>query len=103
MPCATCVALGAEVARFRYIKVATIGDMIFEKLPRSHTAILLVVCIAVLALVGKRIAAAGTARAPAAQAVALDQGGAVKGSASIAPRLVVYVVGAVRHAGLVRV
>jgi competence protein ComEA len=77
--------------------------MIFEKLPRSHTAILLVVCIAVLALVGKRIAAAGTARAPAAQAVALDQGGAVKGSASIAPRLVVYVVGAVRHAGLVRV
>ena len=47
--------------------------MIFERLPRRQTAILLVVCIAVLALVGKRIAAQGTARAPAAQAVALTE------------------------------
>ena len=75
--------------------------MIFEKLPRRQTAILLVVCIAVLALVGKRLAAAGTARAPATQAVSLtEQRGA--GQAASAPRLVVYVVGAVRRSGLVR-
>ena len=75
--------------------------MIFERLPRRETAILLVVCVVVLALVGKRIAAAGTARAPAAQAVALAADGS-DGGAGGAPRLVVYVVGAVRHAGLVR-
>ena len=75
--------------------------MIFERLPRRQTALLLFVCVAVLALVGKRLAAAGTARAPAAQAVALtaDRAG---GGAAGAPRLVVYVVGAVRRAGLVR-
>ena len=75
--------------------------MIFERLPRRQTAILLVVCIAVLALVGKRIAAQGTARAPAAQAVALTENSGAGGTGA-APRLVVYVVGAVRHAGLVR-
>lgn len=75
--------------------------MIFERLPRRQTAILLVVCIAVLALVGKRLAAAGTARAPAPQAVALIEETANVDAAG-APRLVVYVVGAVRHAGLVR-
>ena len=75
--------------------------MIFERLPRRHTAILLVVCIAVLALVGKRLAAQGTARAPAAQAVALTENKPA-GAADGGPRLVVYVVGAVRHAGLVR-
>ena len=75
--------------------------MIFERLPRRQTAILLVVCIAVLALVGRRIAAQGTARPPGPQAVALteNRGG---GGPGAAPRLVVYVVGAVRHAGLVR-
>jgi len=76
--------------------------MIFEKLPRRQTAILLLVCLVVLALVGKRLAAAGTAKAPAAQAVALTGGEPDGGSAAAAPRLVVYVVGAVRHAGLVR-
>ena len=75
--------------------------MIFERLPRRQTAILLVVSLVVLALVGKRLAAAGTARAPAAQAVSLSQGRSVGGVAA-SPRLVVYVVGAVRHAGLVR-
>jgi competence protein ComEA len=80
---------------------ATLDDMIFERLPRRHTTILLVVAIAVLALVGKRIAAQGTARAPAAQAVALTENRAVGGT-DAAPRLVVYVVGAVKHAGLVR-
>ena len=75
--------------------------MIFERLPRRQTAILLVVSLVVLALVGKRLAAAGTARAPAAQAVSLSQGRSVGGAAA-SPRLVVYVVGAVRHAGLVR-
>ena len=74
--------------------------MIFEKLPGGETAILLVVCVVVLALVGRRLAAAGTARAPAAQAVSLSEVGGA--AARRAPRLVVYVVGAVRHAGLVR-
>jgi len=75
--------------------------VIFERLPRRQTAILLVVCIVVLALVGKRLAAAGTAQAPAPQAVSLTEGTTDGGGAG-APRLVVYVVGAVRHAGLVR-
>jgi competence protein ComEA len=75
--------------------------MIFERLPRRQTAVLLVVCIAVLALVGKRIAAQGTARAPAAQAVALTENRDTRGAEAV-PRLVVYVVGAVKHAGLVR-
>jgi competence protein ComEA len=75
--------------------------MIFERLPRRQTAILLVVCVVVLALVGKRLAAAGTAQAPSAQAVSLAEEPAV-GRAASPPRLVVYVVGAVRHAGLVR-
>ncbi len=75
--------------------------MIFEKLPRRQTAILLLVCVAVLALVGKRLAAAGTARAPATQAVSLAEH-RTSGQAVSASRLVVYVVGAVRHAGLVR-
>ena len=75
--------------------------MILERLPRRQTALLLVVCVVVLALVGKRLAAAGTARSPAAQAVSLTQE-RVAGRATSAPRLVVYVVGAVRHSGLVR-
>jgi competence protein ComEA len=75
--------------------------MIFERLPRRHTAILLLVGVVVLALVGKRLAAAGTASAPAAQAVSLRADRAAGGAAAAA-RLVVYVVGAVRHAGLVR-
>ena len=85
----------------RHIIVVNIDDMIFERLPRRQTAILLVVCVAVLALVGRRLAAAGTAQAPAPQAVALAEGQAA-GRLDRAPRLVVYVVGAVRHAGLVR-
>jgi competence protein ComEA len=74
--------------------------MIFERLPRRHTALLLLVAVIALALVGRRLAAAGTATAPAAQAVSLSPG---QGSEAAAPRLVVYVVGAVRRAGLVRV
>jgi len=89
------------MARSRHTFVVIIGDMIFEKLPRRQTAILLIVCVAVLALVGKRLAAAGTARAPATQAVSLAEDRAAGRTAS-APRLVVYVVGAVLHAGLVR-
>jgi competence protein ComEA len=75
--------------------------MILEKLPRRQTAVLLIVCVAVLALVGKRLAATGTARTPAAQAVSLTEDRAA-GRVAGAPRLVVYVVGAVRHSGLVR-
>ena len=92
---------GIEKTRSRHACVVMIDDMIFEKLPRRQTAIMLVVCVVVLALVGKRLAAAGTARAPATQAVSLTENRALGGVAS-APRLVVYVVGAVRHAGLVR-
>ena len=75
--------------------------MILERLPRRHTAILLIACLCVLGLVGKHLAAAGTARAPASQAVAFDQDTS-GGGALAAPKLVVYVVGAVRRAGLVR-
>jgi competence protein ComEA len=75
--------------------------VIFERLPRRHTALLLLVGVVVLALVGRRLAAADTARAPAAQAAALSRASASR-SGGDAPRLVVYVVGAVRHAGLVR-
>lgn len=75
--------------------------MILERLPRKHTFILLIVCVLVLALVGKRLAAAGTARAPASQAAAFDPMEATDTGAR-APKLVVYVVGAVRRAGLVR-
>ncbi len=76
--------------------------MIFERLPRRQTAILLLLCVAVLALVGRRLAATGTVRSPAAQAVSLEADPAARGAAG-APRLVVYVVGAVRRAGLVRI
>lgn len=79
--------------------------MIFEKLPRRQTAILLVVCVIVLALVGRRLASVGTASSPAAQAVALStdvSAGSTGSSVAPTPRLVVYVVGAVRRAGLVR-
>jgi len=75
--------------------------MIFERLPRRHTAILLIVCVAVLALVGKRLAATGTASSPAVQATSFTQEPAAVKAAGV-PRLVVYVVGAVRRSGLVR-
>ena len=74
--------------------------MIFEKLPRRQTAILLLACVVVLALVGRRLAAAGTARPPAEQATELTEDHALGGAG--APKLVVYIVGAVRKAGLVR-
>ncbi len=92
---------GTETAPCRHLFVVNMDDMIFEKLPRRQTAALLVVCIAVLALVGKRLAVAGTARSPATQAVSLTEE-RVAGRPATAPRLVVYVVGAVRHAGLVK-
>lgn len=75
--------------------------MLFERLPRRQTAVLLVVCVIVLALVGKRLAAAGTARPPAQQVHRLTTEPASGGEAAV-PQLVVYVVGAVRSAGLVR-
>lgn len=78
-----------------------IDDMMFERLPRKHTAIILLVCVLVLALVGRRLVAAGTARGPATQVAMLDEVSADSGSTA-SPRLVVYVVGAVRRAGLVR-
>jgi competence protein ComEA len=82
--------------------VVSIDDVIFERLPRRHTALLLLVAIVVLAVVGKRLAAAGTAREPGAQAASLSADAGSGSGAAAAPRLVVYVVGAVRRAGLVR-
>ena len=76
--------------------------MILERLPRGHTLILLVVCLCVLGLVGKRLAGVGTARAPAHQAVTFDEGIAGGEASPQSPPLVVYVVGAVRRSGLVR-
>jgi competence protein ComEA len=73
-----------------------------ERLPRRETAILLVACVIVLALLGRRLAAAGTARAPAPQAASLVAEAGASGGSSRAPKVVVYVVGAVRRAGLVR-
>src|SRR5262245_26690236 len=96
-----CDAFVAAAQQTRHASVATIDDMIFERLPRRLTAFLLLVAVVVLALVGRRLAAAGSAQPPAAQAVRLRE--AQAGSESAAPHLVVYVVGAVRRAGLVRV
>lgn len=93
--------LDTGLARSRHLSVVIMDDMILEKLPRGHTLIVLVVCLCVLALVGKRLASAGTARAPA-QAMSFDKGGSGTEASSSTPRLVVYVVGAVRRAGLVR-
>ncbi len=73
--------------------------MIFERLPRRLTAVLILLSVIVLALVGRRIAATGTARAPAPQAVAVRTEAVPAGGSA---RIVVYVVGAVRHSGLVR-
>ncbi len=77
------------------------GDMILERLPRGYTLILLVVGLCVLALVGKRLAAAGTAQAPAEQAISFDAAAGGTDASARSARLVVYVVGAVRRAGLV--
>src|SRR5215510_13191030 len=66
----TSVAAGRQM---RHGCVATMDDMIFERLPRRHTALLLLVAVVVLALVGRRLAAAGSAQAPAAQAAALRE------------------------------
>lgn len=99
--CTIRCTLDTRTTHARHTWVVTIGDMIFERLPRGHTLIVLIVSLCVLALVGKRLAAAGTAHPPA-QAISFDEGvGGVEPS-SRSPRLVVYVVGAVRRAGLVR-
>lgn len=75
-------------------------DDMLEKFPRRHTAILLVALLLVLALVGRRLAAQGTARSPvlAARLQGVDSAGAAAARAAI----VVNVVGAVRRSGLYR-
>lgn len=70
-----------------------------EALPRRHTAILLVVLLLVLALVGRRVAAHGTTRAPTSSSQ-LER--VLTGDAAPRARIVVDVVGAVRRAGLYR-
>lgn len=70
-----------------------------ESLPRRHTAILLVALLVVLALVGRRVAAHGTARAPVPSA---QLQGLAEGDAASRAQIVVDVVGAVRRAGLYR-
>ncbi len=72
-----------------------------ETLPRRHTAILLVALLLVLALVGRRLAAHGAAVAPAQTALLAATDGSPARSRGAA-RIVVDVVGAVRHAGLYR-
>jgi competence protein ComEA len=71
-----------------------------ERLPRRHTAILLVAVLVVLGLVGRRVAAHGTARAPAPAAQL--QGLTTADGTATRPAIVVNVVGAVRRAGLYR-
>ena len=94
------LCVGTQPTQSREGSVVIFDYVIFERLPRRHTALLLLVGVIVLALVGKRLAAAGTARSAAPQAAALSREAAASGG--LAPRLVVYVVGAVRRAGLVR-
>ncbi len=74
-------------------------DDVFEVLPRRQTAVLLVAALVVLVLVGRRIAAHGTARMPSPPAQ-LAQVGADRRAPPA--RIVVNVVGAVRRAGLYR-
>ena len=79
--------------------------MIFERFPRRQTAILLVALHR--RACSRRQADRGPGRGPGAgpQAVALTENkaaGGAGGAGHAGPRLVVYVVGAVRHAGLVR-
>lgn len=76
------------------------GDML-DVLPRRQTAILLVAALLVLALVGKRLASQGSARAPAPAATLTAAGSGAAGAAPAA-RIVVNVVGAVRRAGVYR-
>lgn len=92
--------VGTHLVQNCHASVVIIGDMFLERLPRRHTAILLIVCLCVLALVGRRLAAIGTAGTPAPQATAFDEVRAT--GATARPGLLVYVVGAVRRAGLVR-
>lgn len=72
----------------------------FDVLPRRQTALLLLGLVILLGLVGRRLASHGTARqgVPAASLAVSRTGEASAGE----PRIVVDVVGAVRHAGLVR-
>ncbi|RDI73737.1 Helix-hairpin-helix motif-containing protein [Gaiella occulta] len=76
-------------------------DDMLEVLPRRQTAILLAAALLVLALVGKRLASQGSARAPAPAATLAPTGSGAAGAAP-APRIVVDVVGAVRRAGVYR-
>lgn len=75
-------------------------DDMLERLPRRHTAILLVALLVVLALVGRRVAVHGTAQGPAVAAGLQRLDGAKPGG--VRPAIVVNVVGAVRRAGLYR-
>ncbi len=69
--------------------------------PRGPLAVLLVVVLAVLVVAGRRLAAVGAVQQPPAAPLAdLREGGGAVASAD--SRLVVHVVGAVRHAGLYR-
>jgi len=73
---------------------------VLESLPRRQTAILLIGLLVVLALAGRRLAASGTARTQQPVARLAAAGDAQAAASPV--RLVVHVVGAVRHAGLYR-
>jgi competence protein ComEA len=73
---------------------------VLEAMPRRQTAILLIGLLIVLALAGRRLAAGGAAHTaePVTRLAEAD----ARGDAATPVRLVVHVVGAVRHAGLYR-
>lgn len=73
-------------------------------LTRTQLALVVVPLVALLTVAGSRLAGVGASEGPAevASLAALDAEGAGAAAATPAPRLVVHVVGAVRHAGLFR-
>ena len=90
---------GAKAEQTRNTSVGKISNML-EALSRRQAAILLMGLLIVLALAGRRLAAGGatSAEQPAARLAAAGAGP----DAGAPVRLVVNVVGAVRHAGLYR-
>ena len=71
-------------------------------LTRTQLALVVVPLVALLSVAGSRIAGVGASKGPATAARLAPLGGGEGAAAAAPPRLVVHVVGAVRHAGLFR-